>query len=288
MKTLVEITNGQDWVGLGIAGNQAEHLNQAGEAEDFKDVVAFENAPKGMFPWYIPGSESFLGVNPLSSSELKLKEEDPLQPEPEIGLVVEFQYAETSDTANKVLESLSVLGFSAFNDCSRRIPASKISHKKNWGAASQGMAEAILPIQDFTAKGGVIESFRLACYLKRDGEVLQYGKDTAVSDYCYFNNALTEWIVNQINTQQDNGPLEPIGAMLAEIKPQYGVIGIGATCYTEFGNSDERFLKEGDTIFVAAYDSNKHSVNEVERLLSDDKTPQNSDSIILLEQVATR
>lgn len=288
MKTLAEITKGQNWVGLGIAGNQAEHLNQAGEADDFKDVVALENAPKGIFPWYLPGSDSFLAVNPLSSSKINLNGDDPLQPEPEIALVVKFQYADSTETSDKVLDGLSVIGFSAFNDCSRRIPAAKISHKKNWGEASQGMAEAVIPINDFTTAGGAIDQYRLCCYLERDGELLQYGKDTAVSDYCYLNETLVEWIVKQINTQTDNGPLEAIGAMLAESKPAYGVIGIGATCYSDFGNSEQRFLEADDTIIVAAYDSRQLSKNDVEKRLAKDQSPSCDDSLIILRQAAVR
>lgn len=287
MKSLADITKSNDWVGLGIAGNQAEHLDQAGEADDFKDVVALENAPKGIFPWYIPGSDTFLGTNPLSSSELRLNGDDPLQPEPEIALIVKFDYADSSDGSDQLLKNVSVLGFSAFNDCSRRIAANKISHKKNWGAASQGMAEAIIPIDDFTSTNGTIKSYRLCCFLERDGQLLQYGKDTAVSDYCYFNATLVDWIVNQINTQKDHGPLEPIAELMAGSKPTYGVIGIGATCYTSFGNSDERFLVEGDKIVVAAYDSSQHKITDLEKVVSLDQPPSDG-SIIILNQSTVR
>ena len=220
-----DIIKEETWVGLGIAGNQAEHLEQAGEADDFKDVVALANAPKGMFPWYIPTSNSFLATNPLSHDRLFVGDKTKLQPEPEIGLVVQFDY-----TTEATIRDINVIGFTAFNDCSNRINAEKISHKKNWGENTQGMAEEIILVDDFKQAGGSIDSWRLCCYLKRSGELIQYGEDTAVSDYCYFNSTLTEWIINQINTQQDQGPLEAIGTMIAETKPSYGVIGIGATC----------------------------------------------------------
>ena len=282
--TLDEITQGQNWVGLGIAGNQAEHLVQAGEADDFKEVVALENAPKGMFPWYISGSDSFLSVNPLSHALLNNNGEGFLQPEPEIALVVKFEYAESGP---QLLDGISVLGFSSFNDCSRRVAASKIGKKKNWGAASQGMAKEILSIDDFTQKGGSIDNYRLTCYLKRDGVLIPYGKDTAVTDYCYFNQTLVDWMVNQINTQLDHGPLEPIGPMLAKSKPSYGVVGIGATCYSEFGNSEMRFLKENDEIFVIAYDGTQYTrAGELEALLSENKVHE-CKALILQQQVTT-
>lgn len=281
LKTLEEFIGVKAFVGFGVAGNQAEHLAQAGEANDFRDVVALENAPKGMFPWYASSRDGILSTNPLSSTELKLYGDDPLQPEPEIGLVVRFHYR-----GEDQLGSLTVLGFSAFNDCSRRIAAPKISMKKNWGAASQGIAPVVMPISDFDAVGGTIESYRLVCYLKRAGELIQYGLDTAVSDYCYFNETLTEWIVNQINTQQDAGPLEEIGKVLRDEKPELGVIGIGATCYTDFGNSESRFLKEGDESIVVAYDGLKHTLADVEQALANNV--MSDESMIVLRQKVVR
>lgn len=281
MLTLQEVTKGADWVGLGIAGNQADHLNQAGEANDFKDVVAPDNAPKGMFPWFIQGSSTFLGVNPLSKDLIRLNGETKAQPEPEIALIVKFQYSESSE---RLLESLSVEGFTVFNDCSRRIEAPKISIKKNWGEASQGMLDCIVPLHDFEEQGGVINQYRICCYLVREGKLLQYGLDTAVSDYCYFNEELVHWMVSQMNTQQEHGPLEPIAEMLKETKPSYGIIGIGATCYTEFGNSESRFLLEGDRVIVTAYHSKDYSQSEVERILLNSAEYENNETLLILNQ----
>lgn len=45
----------KDYLDLGIAGNFALHLAQAGELEEFKDIItADEAAPKGIFPFYLP------------------------------------------------------------------------------------------------------------------------------------------------------------------------------------------------------------------------------------------
>ena len=41
---------------FGVAGNFTGHLEQAGEAADFVSVAAAENAPKAVFPTYIPGA----------------------------------------------------------------------------------------------------------------------------------------------------------------------------------------------------------------------------------------
>lgn len=273
-----ELLGAKKWVGLGIAGNQAEHLDQAGEAEDFKDVISQGNAPKGMFPWYIPGSNSFLSTNPLSHDHLCLGNHTKLQPEPEIGLIVEFEYEGSH------VKHLKVVGFTVFNDCSNRVNAKKISQKKNWGDATQGIAKDVILINDFETIGGRIEDFRLGCYLKRNGRWIQYGIDTAVVDYCYFNDTLIEWIIQQINTQQDQGPLEAIGEMMYAVKPNYGVIGIGATCYSNFGNSADKFLREGDEVLIVCYDFHLHHKESVELLIRGEQVAENDQSLLLLNQ----
>ncbi len=276
--TLSAITAGKTWVGLGIAGNQAEHLDQAGEAEDFKDIVTQDNAPKGIFPWFIPNSDSFLAINPLSDAFIVLNGNDPLQPEPEVSLIVKIQ---PSAEQGKLIEAVDVVGFSIFNDCSRRITAPKISIKKNWGEASQGMADLVIGVNDFETSRGSIENYRIACYLKRDDHILQYGKNTAVSDYCYVNTTLTDWIVEQLNTQTNTGPLEPVGEMIAKVNPEYAVIAIGATCYSDFGNSNDRFLREGDEIYVALYHQESLDESTLEKQLKEGKTESNEDCLFL-------
>ncbi len=278
--TLSEITREGTWIGLGIAGNQAGHLGEAGEADDFKNIAADENAPQGMFPWYIPDHESFLGACPLSNNELRHNGEACLQPEPEVGLVVEFDY---SDEAGKLLNSMRVIGFTAVNDCSRRLAADKISMKKNWGDRSQGMAKNVYLLDDFENAKGSISEYRLASYLRRDGVVYKYGQDTAVVDYTYFDHKLVEWMVSQINEQKDEGPLESFTEILGETRHQYGVIAIGATAYEEFGNSTEKFLRVGDEVFVAVYDSSVYSSEKVSEILADGSAAS-MPSVIMLHQ----
>ena len=53
--------NYKNFIGLGVAGNFALHLEQAGEIDDFKSVFTEDpNGPKGIFPFYIPEREDFL------------------------------------------------------------------------------------------------------------------------------------------------------------------------------------------------------------------------------------
>ena len=126
------------FLGLGIAGNFALHLDQAGEAEDFKDIITEdEAAPKGMFPFYLPKSQNpveqtalhakeILSTYPLSSDNIKLPSQNVnVQAEPEVGLICDLQYC-----AGK-LSKITPTYFGAYNDCSIRIAgASKIVIKK--------------------------------------------------------------------------------------------------------------------------------------------------------------
>lgn len=285
MLSLQEITKGQDWVGLGIAGNQAGHLGQAGEANDFAHLSVPDNVPKGIFPWYVPGADSFLGEFPLSEDLIQLKGSEKVQPEPEIGLILNFNYAEGEE---QLLDGLTVEGFTVFNDCSRRIDQPKLSLKKNWGAHSKGMLDSIVLSSDFNQEGGEIDQFRLVCFLERGGELIQYGSDTAVSDYCYFNGQLTEWMTSQINTQEDAGPLEKLSEMLITSKPSYAVIGIGATCYTDFGNSAEKFMREGDKIIMVSYDGTKLSLDDVEKSIINGESSKPDGSLLMLKQTVTQ
>src|SRR5690349_9718226 len=82
------------WFGLGVAGNFAGHLEQAGEAGDFVGVTAEAGAPKGLFPFYAPGYDSFLGEFPLSHDAMALPADGAdLQVEPEVALACDVSYA---------------------------------------------------------------------------------------------------------------------------------------------------------------------------------------------------
>lgn len=104
------------------------------------NVAAAEIAPKGLFPFYAPGHDSFLSVFPLShdviTPPVDSKAAASLQAEPEVGIACEVRYA-----ADGTVEALVPFAFGACNDCSIRVPgAAKISEKKNWGTCSKGVA----------------------------------------------------------------------------------------------------------------------------------------------------
>ncbi|MEN4054135.1 MULTISPECIES: DUF5718 family protein [Sulfurimonas] len=259
----------RNFLGLGIAGNFALHLAQAGELEDFKDVITEdEAAPKGIFPFYLPCAKTtsterpreILSTYPLSATTINLpKENVNVQAEPEVGLVCEIEYEDGKVT------NITPKQFGAYNDCSIRVGgAAKISDKKNWGENSKGLAEKLIKIDTFS-EGGIMDNYSICSFLRRDGKLHAYGEDVELNGYSYFYKKLTDWIANQINTQEDFGPLEDIKSYIASCSnPTELIISIGATRYTPYGEST--FLASGDEVIVTLYD---HTQENIESLTQD-------------------
>ena len=245
--------------GIGVAGNFAGHLEQAGEAENFRGVKTAEStAPKAVFPFYIPGNKTFLGTFCVSPDTIRYPaEECCLQTEPEVGII--YDVAWDGDQVS----ALKARSFGASNDCSiRKKGDMKISVKKNWGEASKGLAAHLFPMDDGFSEGSSIDRFRITCLLKRGGTVTQYGVDAALSDYSYFHEKLDAWLVDRLNGQKDEGPAEDIHGMLLEAgKPGRLFVSIGATRYTPFGA--DTMLKRGDLSITAVYDGEKLSLNQI-------------------------
>jgi hypothetical protein len=256
----------REYLGLGIAGNFALHLAQAGELEDFKDVItADEAAPKGIFPFYLPCKKTThslrpketLFVYPLSSDTITLPYEDlNVQAEPEVALLCELHYE--NDRLSGVLPKF----FAAYNDCSIRVAgAEKISDKKNWGENSKGISSTLIPIERFS-KGGVMDNYSICSFIRRNDELHAYGEDVGLNGYSYFYEKLTQWITDQINTQEDFGPLEDIKSYIKSCNnPKNAVISIGATRYTPYG--ENTFLQKGDEVFVVLYNHTKYSADDI-------------------------
>lgn len=241
--------------GFGVAGNFAGHLEQAGEAVDFANVTpTATEAPKGIFPWFIPGGETFLGTFPLSNDRLVEPASDQavnLQIEPEVGALCRVAYDAEGRVASLVPQAVG-----AFNDCSIRRPgAAKISHKKNWGPSSKGVAARMFPATDIDPDGA-LATLRIASFMRRDGVAHEYGIDSPASGYSYAGATLIDWIVDRLHNQTGapDTPLESVGDHLAAAGcPGTVLVGIGATRYTPFGEST--FLTAGDESIVVVYDA---------------------------------
>ncbi len=267
---------------FGIAGNFAEHLNQAGEDADFVQVkTEDDNAPKGMFPIYIPGHPSFLGTYPLSNERIQADFSNPInvQMEPEICVLFDVVYNDDGD-----ITQLNAKAFSAFNDCSIRRPnARKISQKKNWGESCTGISNQWVEIDRFD-KGGILDHYHITSFLKRADDVEAYGMDSPVLGYNYFYSTLKDWMVKTFNQQTDFGPLENLSPMLAEAgHPNQIIVTLGATRYTSFGETG--YLKNGDRIGVFVYDKNAVSEAEVKNGFQNETLPDNFKGSALIQFV---
>lgn len=264
----IDLPQLHSWFGIGVAGNFAGHLEQAGEASDFVNVEAAASAPKGLFPFYAPGLDSFLSVFPFSHDAIAplgdAEGAASLQAEPEVALACTVSYA-----GDGAVEALVPFAFGAFNDCSIRRPgAKKISEKKNWGESSKGVAPSFIAL-DGASLDEATATYRLACFLRRGGELHAYGVDSALPDYSYYGDRLLGWIVDRLENQHGSpdDPLEPVGRYLRDCgKPTEVLVAIGATRYTSFGEST--FLESGDESIVVVYDSAVHGADDVQDVLA--------------------
>lgn len=237
---------------LGVAGNFAHHLEQAGELKDFENVITVEpDAPKGIFPFYLPGSDSPLGIYSIGTNTLNLPDfQANAQVEPEIAVLFDVIYSEKKEVIDLIAQK-----FTAFNDCTiRKEGAKKISEKKSWGSNSKGVGNKWIDIDKFEV-GGVMDNYHLCSFVKREGVLRAYGVDAPLLGYSYFYTKLKTWLIDKMNTQEDIGPLENIATHLKNTYyPKQALISIGATAYTEFGENN--YLQNGDEVYVIAYDKN--------------------------------
>ncbi len=252
----------KDYLGFGVAGNFAGHLGEAGEADEFSVIQTTEqNAPKGLFPFYIPEDNSHLGNLPYSTDKINYNNLEKLQVEAEVALLCDFVYED-----GKLIDLIPKY-FGAFNDCSSRVQdGKKLSTKKNWGKNSKGISPDFIKIDDFTEKG-ILSKYHIASFIRRDGVLKNYGAISAVKSYSYFFGQLKNWMIEQFNNQPDMGPLEGLPQYLENLSNYKGLlIAAGATAYADFGKHN--FLKQGDEIFVYVYDAHFHSFEDIKKDMS--------------------
>lgn len=269
---------------FGVAGNFTGHLEQAGEARDFTAVKTAEaKAPKAVFPTFIPNAKEavpdYLKVFPFDAYRIIFpKGETKLQIEPECAIVCDATYE------GDKLVALKPIVFSASNDCSiRKEGAKKISEKKNWGASTKGFASNFIKIDKF-ATGGILDRYRIASFLIRDGEIFTYGEDSAVSDYSYIYEKLLNWMIDKFNNQKNEGPAEDLHSYLvAAAQPSRLMISIGATRYTDYG--EHNFLQNGDKAVVVLYPSDVYSFEEIKKRALKDNLEEDDISVLMQDVV---
>ena len=175
-KHIYDVNILQDYLGFGVAGNFANHLDEAGESDEFTQIKTYiKDAPKGLFPFYIPKHDSFLKEFPISTDSINHNNCDFLQLEAEVALLCDFVYE------NECLIDLKTKLFSAFNDCRIRVnDGNKLSTKKHWGANSKGISNEFIEIDNFS-KDSILNDYHICSFIKRDGIVHDYGTTSAVN-----------------------------------------------------------------------------------------------------------
>ena len=281
---------------FGVAGNFTGHLEQAGEAVDFANVkTAEQNAPKAIFPTYIP-LKSIDKKDKIKNEELaKVPEnllkfpfdqdkiifpqnEENIQVEPECALIFETTWD------NQKLKSLKPICFGASNDCSIRKPgAKKISQKKNWGKSSKGLSNNLIDVDTFE-QGSILDNYNIVSFIKRNNEIFEYGEDSAIKDYSYIYEKLINWLIEKINNQQDEGPAEKIYDYLVQSDfPSKIMISIGATRYTEFG--EKNYLQKGDKSYIIIYPKKKYSKDSLIKKIKNDEVFEKEISALIQEVI---
>jgi len=278
--------------GLGVAGNVAGHMAQAGEADAPAAGEAAPELPPAVFTFYAPHPHT---VDASEAEVLSRLESFPVthavidyprvggnvQVEPEMGLYCDIVYTKEGDA----VERLVPRRVAAFNDCSlRKLDGSeKLSEKKNWGFGSKGISLRTFRI-DSISKGTYVDQLCLASYIKRGNDIYQYSEPAPARNYLLFHDPLLEWIVDRINNQKDSDKWEEIFPVLLQSDyPTSMWIALGAGEYTEWGQ--QNFLQAKDECVVLVFDEKIHpdgpAMHIVEDLFEDNVAPE---GIIALHQ----
>lgn len=273
-------------LGFGLAGNFANHLEQAGEASDFACLVGDDAcAPKGMFPFYVPRSASYLGRFCFDNNAIILPTDKSLsvQAEPEVALKCELIYSADKNLVQDIVPT----HFMAFNDASVRNnkSAKKLSQKKNFSLGSKGYGanKIAIPKGEFT-QGGICDSYSIASFICTDGVWEAYGELSRLDTYSYFYEILIEWMIKKLNFQEEFGVLQSLYEVIREADyPKYALITIGATRYVP--KNEKRFLAEGDIVSVAVFNHKKYSLDFVQNLVKQGDFTNLSDISILKQKV---
>jgi len=267
---------------LGIAGNSAGHLQQTGESKAFN---AFDdsNKPQALFPFYVAGAkEGYLASMPYSSDSLQLPDCSAaiVQMEPELALKLTTSY----DAQGKLID-LQPIAMTLINDATHRnAQVTKLAQKKNWGTASKGIANAEIGIDDFHA-GSTLDDFRLCGFHQRNGQWQLCGADVALTEYNYFYQQLQQWLLTQIQEQQDQALFHNIHKLLEDAgHPESIIIAIGATRYSDYGEQHQ--LLSGDQTAVVLYDSKAYDIEQVTSLVAQNSgsTADANEQLIVLQQ----
>lgn len=260
--------------GIGVAGNVAGHMAQAGEAgADSKSATK----PAALFMYYLPPTPFTVSDSLADRRRLEhfpvtyacidypqLPGAMKIQVEPELGLYADIVYS----LDRKSVQYIVPRRVAAFNDCSIRVleGATKLSQKKNWGFGSKGISLRSFEIDSFAPRS-FVDNLVIVSYLKRSDHIEQYSTDAPCRNYLMFNEPLLDWIVTSINEQQDADKWEPIFPLLEQSDyPTSTWIACGAGEYTEWGSKN--YIELGDEVVIMLYDERKFPDGPSQQIVS--------------------
>ena len=141
----------------------------------------------------------------------------------------------------------------------------------------------MIPLDRF-GRGGVLDQYRIASFLLRDQKLFGYGVDSAVTGYSYYGDRLTAWLIEKMNGQEDQGPLEDMARWIEVAgKPAQALISIGATRYTDYGETT--FLEVGDVASVILYDAERYSQDDAQTWADGSREPPAEGVSVLRQHV---
>ncbi|MDU7693578.1 MAG: DUF5718 family protein [Helicobacter sp.] len=276
MKDLID----NEILGIGVIGNFAHHLEQAGEADSFCDIDAPGDAPKGVFAFYVPNHPEF-GRFCFNNDEIMLPNDTGahVQAEAEVGLFCDLEYKD-----GQVHEIIPRF-FSAFNDVSLRNGEGKLANKKNFSTACKATG-AKIKLDKFD-KNGICDKFSIISYIKLQStsDLQPYGPDARLISYSYFYTTLISWLKDKLNNQKESKNLHNINELIKGANyPKRAVIAVGATKYCDLGQN--HFLAEGDEIYICVFNHEKYSELEIKEFLSKN-APENA-NFSFIKQIVKR
>jgi len=240
---------------IGIIGNYFGHLSGAENVQEHP-------LPNGIFVIHRDHDET-ITTRPHAKYP-KMGSNVDIEPE----FVIRFKMS----YANGKVVNLHPLQITIGNDFTiRQLEGSeKISQRKSWGEMSKGINQLWWDMQEFTPER-YGKNLKLVSYIERDGELHCATPVADCSETKVFCSDLISWMVEQMNSQKDEGMYEAIlPSIIDNNYPEELVLYTGAPNYSEWGQ--ENFIKRGDKVHIGAYDSSYWDEEQLQDLFKTGKS----------------
>lgn len=159
----------------------------------------------------------------------------------------------------------------------------KISQRKSWGEMSKGINHLWWDMKTFTPEN-YGKDLKLISFIERDGEFHCATPEANCSETKVFCSDLITWMVEQINTQKDEGMYQAIlPSIIDNNYPDELVLYTGAPNYSDWGS--ENFLQVGDKVHIGAYHTQHNDKTEIESLFKKGELVNNHQILTFTQEV---